>query len=361
MAPASRRHAAPLSELLFEEGWRFEFFQAVRLLQLQERERTPVGAGDDPRREGVRFRSDVSLGFPASDLRGIEAPAEGTPARVTVAFLGVATPASFGSLPQPYAELVLARGREKDQALRDFLDLFNHRLISLFYRAWEKYRFAVAYERDGERGATPYEHALLALLGLGTPALRERLPLPDRALLARAGALCRGSAPALALADLLADFFAVPVAVRQFVPGWYVVEEEQRSRLGRTACELGTSLTLGERVQVAQTRFRLRLGPLAWGRFQEFLPTGAAFGPLVSLTRLAAGPEHDFDLQLALAVADVPRLRLAAPAQGGAAWLGWSTWLHAAPLAEAPADVIVDVAAGELVIAGADAEETFAA
>ena len=94
---------------------------------------------------------------------------------MTVSFFGVATPASYGSLPTRYAELILERPRSKNRALRDFLDLFNHRLVSLFYRAWEKHRFPVRVRAVGPAPAL-FERALFALMGLGTDGLRGRLP-----------------------------------------------------------------------------------------------------------------------------------------------------------------------------------------
>jgi type VI secretion system protein ImpH len=350
MATAGGRDDAALREDLAQEGCRYGFFQAVRLLQRLSPEREPVGCGDDPRREAVRFRSRIDLSFPPSDLAGIRWPepraGEEDPApELTVAFMGLANPASFGSLPLPYTELILERGREKDHAFRDFLDIYNHRLVALFYRAWEKYNFAVAYERGQEERTGAFEDALYCLLGLGMPALRRRLPCDDRALLARAHALRPGPASALALVELLESYFAVPVQIEQFVPAWYVMEDEERSRLGGRACELGRNLNLGARVQVGQSRFRVRLGPLGWSEFRDLLPAGTAFGPLVELVRLATGPEFDCDVQLVLKSEVVPPLRLGVADEQGAPYLGWSTWLHRAGRMQDAADVIIDAEA----------------
>jgi len=346
MATAGGRDDAALREDLAQEGYRYGFFQAVRLLQRLSPEREPVGCGDDPRREAVRFRSRVDLSFPPSDLAGIRWPApregEEDPApELTVAFMGLANPASFGSLPLPYAELILDRAREKDHAFRDFLDIYNHRLVALFYRAWEKYHFGVVYERGREERTGSFEEALYCLLGLGTPALRRRLPCDDRALLARSHTLRPGPASALALVELLESYFAVPVQVEQFVPAWYVMEDEERSRLGRRACELGRNLNLGARVQVGQSRFRVRLGPLDWDDFRDLLPAGTAFTPLVELVRLATGPEFDCDVQLVLRAEAVPPLRLGVADEQGAPYLGWSTWLRCTGRMQDATDVII--------------------
>ncbi|MBN2171910.1 MAG: type VI secretion system baseplate subunit TssG [Candidatus Krumholzibacteriota bacterium] len=344
MATEGGRAGAALSDLLLAEGSRFTFFQAVRLLQRMAPERAPVGTVDDPAREALRFRSEVSLNFPASEVAAIEPGGEYAPPRLTVRFLGAATPASFGSLPLPYTELILDRERERDPALRDFLDLFNHRLIALFYRAWEKYRFGMVYERAPDPAAGPFERALGALVGLGVPALRGRLPLDDRALLARAHAFGPGAIPAADLEDLIEGYFGVRVRVQQFLPGRYVAEPGERCRLGRANHALGRGASLGAEVSVAQSRFRLRLGPLDWEAFRDLLPGSAGHAALSELARLAAGAEYDMDLELILETEAVPRLRLGMADESGAPLLGWSTWLHARAPAGGRAAVVVPTA-----------------
>jgi type VI secretion system protein ImpH len=326
------------------EGWRYTFFQAVRLLQLDARERVPVGTGDDPSREAVRFTSRVSLAFPAGDLYDVQEVAD--QARVTVAFMGVATPASFGSLPMPYSELVLAQQRDKQPALRDFFDLFNHRLVSLFYRAWEKSRFPIVYERTSGGQRSLFERALLSLMGLGSPTLHNRLAVDDRALLARAYAVGARGISALALAELVRDYFRVPARIEQFVPAWYQIESSELCRLGQQSCHLGEDVCLGTRARMAQSRFRVRLGPLTWPALAGFLPNGDAYRALVEICTLTTGPQFDFEFQLQLAPGHTPPLRLGVADEKGVPWLGWSTWLRGDPGEAMPAEVTID---GELV------------
>ena len=141
-----------------------------------------------PAAEAVRFRALPSLSFPAgaiSDLRSVLSSDPFAhsvpPPEMLVTFLGLTGPS--GALPRHYTELLLQRIREKDFSLRDFLDLFNHRLISLFYRAWEKYNWPIAYEcawvDGGAAEPDPITQAVYCLDGLGTPGLRRRLELDD--------------------------------------------------------------------------------------------------------------------------------------------------------------------------------------
>jgi type VI secretion system protein ImpH len=281
------------------------------------------------------------MSFPASDVRSLEPAADGEgPDRLTVNFFGVATPASWGSLPTCYAELVRERLRDRDPALRDFLDLFNHRLLSLFYRAWEKHRFEIEWERSDPLDGGLFERALLSTLGMRTDGLRGRLPFPDLALLRWSGVLLRRPTTAHGLVDVVRGYFGVPVTVEQFVPGWYRLDDEERLRLGGDAQELGRDTFLGRSVRIAQFKFRLRLGPLDRETYRSQLPGGEGFRELKEMVRFAAGPEFDFEIQLVLRGDEVPPLVLGGD-PAGAVRLGWDTWLASGPLARDPDDVVV--------------------
>jgi type VI secretion system protein ImpH len=302
----------------------------------------------------ARFRAQPSLEFPAS---AIHALAPSTPEQpvplLTVTFLGLHGPS--GVLPRHYTELILRlerdrRGEER-RAFRDWLDLFNHRFISLFYRAWEKYRFWLAYERGQHDQAEPdpFTRTLLSLVGLGTGGLRHRLrvaavealdrrerPLAavdDRSLLYFSGLLASRHRTAVGLAALLEDYFQIPVRVQQFVGQWLEIEPASQTRLGLPDgnCQLGVNLLAGERVWDVQSKLRIRLGPLDHARFTDFLPDLSpqpehkSFFLLVHLVRLYAGPELDFDVQPLLRADAVPEWQLGDEPPGSR--LGWNTWL----------------------------------
>jgi type VI secretion system protein ImpH len=324
MAPSSRRNTGSLNARLDHEAIRFEFFQAVRLLRRLAPERAGVGRHADPEREAVHFCSDVTLSFPTSDLTRLEPPVRPDgPPRLTVSFLGVATPASYGSLPVNYAHEILEQEREKSSVLRDFFDAFNHRLISLYYRAFEKYHLAVCYEA-GE--SVSFENALRAVLGLLTPGLRDRLSFSDRALFARSGLLAMAPVSAPVLERVLESYFRLPVRVEQFLASWYPLAPEDQLRLGQANARLGMDAVIGSSVRLRQFRFRLRVGPLSFQEFEELLPTGDAHEPFFDLVRLATAVEQSFDVELVLRAKEVPGLELAqSPAKR--CRLGWSTWL----------------------------------
>jgi len=325
MAPPSRRPAAGLKERLFEKPARFEFFQAVRLLQkLREGDDVEIGA-DDPDDEPIRFRSQLSLSFPTcaiTDLSDIGEEEERA-AVMEVGFMGIATAASFGALPQCYTEQLLRLEKEGSHAARAFFDLFNHRFISHLYRSFEKYHLGASHESDAP---SFYERALFGLIGLGTEGLRGRLDLDDRALLSRAGLLGMAPVPVTALEGLIESYFAVPVSIKQFIPSWYAIEKDDQNRLGSRGSRLGVDLYLGSTIRLSQFKFEVRIGPLHWDRYQDFFPETDGYRALVSLVRMSVTPEIDFQTRPVLRAEEVPGLRLEhTPSQNTR--LGWSMWL----------------------------------
>ena len=185
---------------------RFDFFQAVRLLLRIFSEREIPGKGYSSKHEAVRFRVNSSLAFPPSQISSVNL--DGETASMIVNFMGLTGP--MGVLPRVYSEFIIARLRVRDRTQADFFDIFNHRMISLFYQAWEKYRSSVAYERDGEDRLSKY---LMALVGLGTPGLQDRMVVSDNSLLFYSGLLSLQPRSAVALRGALRDYFGIAVEV----------------------------------------------------------------------------------------------------------------------------------------------------
>jgi type VI secretion system protein ImpH len=353
MAPPSRRPAAPLSQDLLAEARRYDFFQAVRLIERlfpaegeKDLRPRPVGGDEEPAREAVRFRAAQSSSFAPSAISDLRVkPVKDRRARprphleMLVSFLGLTGPS--GVLPHHYTRLLIDRAREKDFMLQDFLDLFNHRLISLFFRAWEKYRYPPAYERSRiarPKGEDPFTGGLYALAGLGTGGLRGVLDVADQSFLYYGGLLAGSRRPALTLGRLLSDYLSLPVSVIQFQGRWLSISKEDRTVVSTSAARaanhcLGRTAVLGEEFWDVRSKFRLRVGPLSLAEYSSFLPSGDAFRPLCQLARFYAGAELDFDVQLTLKAAETPELRLGSSGEIEPR-LGWNTWLVSVPRAE---------------------------
>jgi type VI secretion system protein ImpH len=281
--------ADPLS-VLKNEPYRFDFFQAVRLLCLafSRDESQPTGTvGEDyePSEECVRFGAVVSHSFPAGAIQSF---AQGTaaehespailPPKLLVSFMGLTGP--NGVLPQHYTQLLIDRVRQKDYALRDFLDLFNHRFISFFYRIWRKYRIAPTYEaaKSSDDECDVVTQSLFSLIGLGTSGLRRRLLLYDETFLYYGGLYAQSTPTAVSLERIVQDYFNVPVRINQFRGQWLELERSDQSRLasddpyGLSNNRLGISSIAGQRVWSVENKFRVRIGPLSHQRFQDLLP-----------------------------------------------------------------------------------------
>lgn len=327
----------PIAEDLTREPYRFEFFQAVRLLELMCADCEVVGRFTNPENEAVRFGAASAIAFPASQIQSLDR--ESAPPMMRVNFMGLTGP--LGVLPLDYSALILDRIRARDTAMRDFYDLFNHRMISLFYQAWEKYRFAIPYER-GERNR--FSQHVLALLGLGTPGLQDRQDVPDDALLFYSGLLSMHARSAAGLQQLLADYFGVKVEIVQFVGAWYPVERDAQCCLGEGCGDserLGVGAVVGDEVYDQQSRVRIRFGPLTLAQYNDFLPGGEGHRQVRSLVRYYAAGEYDVELQLILRREEAPPCELSAAGSGPQ--LGWTTWVKSAELDRDPGETILEL------------------
>jgi type VI secretion system protein ImpH len=381
--------------LLGEAVYRFEFFAAMHAInQMRLRDRM-VDLDSVLEAPPIRFRAHQSLSFPSSevfDLRGFP-NRNSRRLEMTVTFLGLT--GSMGALPRYYTEKVIERIHKRDYVLRDFLDLFNQRLIMLFNYAGQKYRFWFAYEQAVQIGRIRQDQGtqkyrgfviedrpkvdkvsqhLLDLGGFGTAlqrykdivrgALANRLNIADETLRHYAGLLSQSHRSALGLEQLLSGYFGTQVKVQQFVGQWLQLPEEYRTCLPvreevvtpgetkkagppkpttKTAVpRLGQNTVIGSRIWEVQGKFRIRLGPLTYQRFLDYLPVGGAFRKLAQLTRVYVRGGFDYDVQPTLLGPEVPWCRLGGEEQPGAR-LGWNTWIRNKKFEEPVDDAVFNV------------------
>ena len=329
-----------LDRQLLDEPYRFEFFQAVRLLEKIYPKRRPVGREALPHEEIVRFRTRMTLDFPASQIHemteSVDDQTEQQKSEMFVNFMGLGGP--IGVLPVHYTELMVERARYGDTAMWSFLDIYTHRAVSLFYRAWEKYRFPVQYER----GSDTFTEYLFDFAGLGTGGLRGRMALEDESLLPYAGLIGHKPHSAAALEQIVSDYFQIPAEIVQFFGQWIDLEDENLTRVGTANSELGLTTIAGTRVWEQQSKFRLRIGPLPFKKFQAFLPNGTAFKPFDSVIRFMVGLEMDYDAQLILKAEEVPGCVLTTRAIRRP-MLGWSSWLKTEPFENDDEQVVLQM------------------
>jgi type VI secretion system protein ImpH len=336
-----------LRALLTDAPNSVRFVQLVRLLEQLAPERSEVGGTGDPSREVVKFSVPPTMAFPASEVQQLEL-ADATsadPSQLSVNFLGLTGP--LGVMPLLYTQLVADRLRARDRALAEFLDIFHHRLLSLHYRAWAKYRPGVApLDGSDDVRSDRMVHHLLDLAGIGTDGLQQRLAVPDAATAYYAGLLGPVQRSAAGLEQLIADHFAVPVEVVQFVGGWYHVERADRTAIGEErdgSSQLGRGALAGDEVWDQQARIRIRLGPLSRVDYERFLPTGSSFGELESLVRFYTDDRFALDVQLVMARHAIPPTILG---DAQSLPLMWGTWLASSRAPTDRDDTVLPLTAG---------------
>jgi type VI secretion system protein ImpH len=308
----------PLKRTLLKEGFRFSFFQAVRLLQQGMPGSVPVGYQGPLDKELIRFRPVLDLAFASSDVAAISEATgpEGQP-RYDMATTFLSVYGAVSPLPMYFTEDLLNQDDESLQ--KEFLDLFHHRAISLFYRVWEKYRYTSLFVSDG---SDYFSRRLQMLLGI------DRLPPTHRVSAVRlqgfAGLLTQIPRSSASLRALISDYFeGIPVRIDSCVGRWLPIPDDQRNRLALANTRLGKDLSLGERVYDVGCTFRVSLGPLPLAEYMAFLPCGDKMPELRELTDLMNGDGLDYEVELQLKEAEVPPLQLSGPT----ARLGWSSWL----------------------------------
>jgi type VI secretion system protein ImpH len=331
-APLSRERAAavqPLLDMVARAPYQFDFFQLMRRLESLHgggADRPRFGAALRPADEPIRLGQEPSLAFAPSALAGLTFGRGGGPPRLAVHFFGLFGP--NGPLPLHITEYARERARNaEDPTMSRFMDVFHHRMLMLFYRAWSSGQPTVSHDRpDADR----FVDYVGALIGIGLPAFQGRDEFPDAAKLFYAGRLGPQARNADGLAAMIGDFFRMPARVEQFVGGWLPLPAEHQWRLGKGrqgggggggGGRLGMSTTAGRHAWSRQQKFRVVLGPLDRTQFQRMLPGGGSLKKLTALVRNYIGDEFAWDVRLILDE------RTAAPCQLGKSRLGWTSWL----------------------------------
>ncbi|MBD5801312.1 hypothetical protein AZOA_07250 [Azoarcus sp. Aa7] len=317
MRAALGRFDPGLIEQLVEEPHRFEFFQAVRLLDCLFRdEGTARRHGADILSARIRFRNTLHQGFAPAEIEALEAwwhedeGDDGAPglSRVEITPYAIGLLGVHGALPAHYTERISERERiHRDRAARALLDIFSNRAVAQFYLAWKKYRLPLQYESDRRNRFLPL---VLSVAGLGFDALRERMRdgpgrIEDEAIARVATLLAQRPLSAKALERILAGHFRAAVRVEQFVGAWYALPVDQRTTLGGRNAALGRTALSGERVWQRNLRVRIHVGPLAAADYHAFLPGGESAAALAKLLQLATGHQFEYEIRPSLRAVDV--------------------------------------------------------
>ncbi|QKZ02392.1 type VI secretion system baseplate subunit TssG [Pseudomonas eucalypticola] len=331
MDSKNRRSTPGLIDQARAEPYRFEFFQLVRLLRLHYSRAGRMDPETRPHEDPLRFRSQLSLNFPASEVSdlqferpGVLSAADQPLSEVQITFMGLVGPS--GVLPRPYTEMLINRHIQyRDDAAHGFLDLFSHRMVALFYEAWQKYKFHIEFERNG---SSSFDRYLLNLVGMGPVAQKRKFDEGKSSLRREvfnyfSGMFAQKPRNALSLQSMLNFYFSLPFKVKPFAGRWLKLDDSQCTRLGRKNSTLGQSALAGNRVWDYQSCVRVEIGPLALADYQRFQPGQTDYARLVELLRFYLGAELDFQIAPMLEAKAVPLATLGRKGNLALGWLGW--------------------------------------
>ncbi len=331
MAGKTGQKALAVTHPLIAHPERFSFYGAIHLLEKNSPGSVPVGHLGPASKECVRLRPSVSLSFPTADLEEADTvEINGSPiTRLTTTFLGLYGVTS--PIPAFYGEEILEDALDcpegEEPATRAFLDIIHHRLLSLLYRCWEKYRYLYQKKRQGD---DPLTRHLLCLVGIDPEAeeqsSREKA---DLRILALAGLITQQPRSAGGLEAFLKGLLgSVPLRVEQCTPAWMEIPLDQRTLLENRGASLGQDSVLGKKILSANHHFTLCIGPLTKKQFRELLPDRPGFSVVTDLTRFFLGLALEFTLELTLRQDQAGPLPLG---QLGTGRLGWDAWLFSRP------------------------------
>ena len=334
MAGPDRKTPDNLVDELAKSPFAFDFFRAVRLLENQRPDLPRVGCSLSPAQDAVRFGQKPSLAFAPSTLESVEPHGPDGGAKLFVRFLGLFGPNS--PLPPHLTEYAHERILHfGDRTLAEFLDVFHHRLISFFYRAWATNQKALDMDRADDQRFSLF---IGSMFGLGEEAQENGGSIPDWAKLHFAGRLASQTRSAEGLESILKEYFEVPAQVESFVGHWMDLPDDSICELGKSpqAGSLGVNTIVGLRIYDAQLKFRIRLGPMKFKDYERLLPNGPSFERLRKWIFNYCGHHYFWDAQLLLEAGEVPGTQL-----GMAGRLGWTSWLKTRPFTRDADDLIL--------------------
>ena len=320
-------------EKLQDAPYKFDFYQAMRLLECTFPDAERVGRSIRLPEEPVRLCQEPSLGFAPASLSGFAPAADPRHHKLSVRFFGLCGP--NGALPLHLTEYIRDRIRHyDDNTLAAFLDVFHHRMLSLFYRAWADSQPAVHFDRPESDRFSVY---VGSLMGIGMPTLRDRDEFPDLAKLFYAGRFACQTRNPDGLQAMLSDFFKLPCNIEEFVGQWTKLPEDSRFCVGDSpeSSTMGVACTLGSHVWDCQQKFRVTIGPVGWDDFARLLPGGDSLKRLTAMVKHYIGEELLWDLNLVLKREETPSWKL------GEAKLGQTMWMDSGGVTEDPKDLVL--------------------
>jgi type VI secretion system protein ImpH len=307
---------AGLLRELESEPWRFDYFTVLRQLERAHPDQPRIGESAALREEFALLGQDPFMEFPASNLARVE-NTEDKPLKIFVKYMGLLGPQ--GALPLVMTEEAHHYVLAHDDAFPRFLDIFNHRFIQMFFRAWANSRPIAQNDRPKQDRFWAY---IGSAIGVGSEPYRHLDSVPDAAKISYAGLLGAQTKSASRLAAAICGLFEVKAEIDEFVGSWLVLDASERTMLGKGNALLGESAMLGASVYSVQDKIRIRIYTRTLAQYVRFLPSGDLCEPLADFVYFYNGAQLDWDTELAIPSGAVEPVRL-----GHFGQLGWTTWM----------------------------------
>ncbi len=309
MANQSGKTGNPLKEHLVNNSKKYDFFQAVGILEQLNPDRVPVGHDGPPTNECVHFSPTASFNFATSEISAIKFDKKSDDKAVEMETAFLSLYGRDGALPWHYTTQLRDEFKDyRKSAMKEFLDIFNHRMISYFYRAGIKYRLPTEFTADV---SNPLFRNLAAFVGLATRGLSDCIPKVSHSLY-KYSSVFQQPRSAESLQMMLKDMFGTSILIEEFKGEWVKISKDARSSIGRRGINniLGRNICVGKKTWSTQHKFRIAIGPLKFDDYVKFKPGTEEFEKMIEVTRLFCGHALIFDVQFKILKWSIQRFQL---------------------------------------------------
>lgn len=252
-----------LPEQVIESPAYFDFDQLIYILETMRSKANPLGIANEPQKEAARIRSNPVMHQEHGEISKVEVfNTISTLPEIYTNFLNLI--GINGPLPLPYTEIILERLKNKDKAALHFLDVFNHRLVSLWHKLRKK-NYPHLYRSLPKD--TPIGKVVTDLSGFS--------PIDNINHTVFFDYYWRRSRSLISLLNLIQGFFKIQVKITPFQGCWRIIQENYGSKIGVKKGQynlLGKTSILGLRAWDQSAGFLITLPSLTWAEVQEFLP-----------------------------------------------------------------------------------------
>lgn len=317
VAPAINEFDSMLGAIA-REPFAFDLFAFMRQLEANQSHLPKLGWANKYRDEPLQFGQEPSSIFASASIAKLYTYTGNRKPKLSIHSFGLYGP--NGAMPLVFTEYVKERmTHHNDYAMSDFIDLFHNRLIMLFYRAWADANSCASLDHSNEN----FTRFIANLCASGYSPDQHTDAIPNHARLHHAGHLLRQVHNADGLKHIIANFFKVPVEIKELIQKWLPLPKEEQSCFGNIkGMQLGVDVVIGKKVMSRQHHFRIHIGPLSLQEYDDFLPYTRRYKQLRDWVRTYVGIEFSWDLCLEIQAKSSMGIQLGQQKQ-----LGWNTWL----------------------------------